>query len=227
MKYFKLKNLLNTKYVGNYPQIQLHKNKGNLEEYEKDKISIENILPPIFILDNASIITSSLSCVFVNRNSFFIVNNKLLTFIKESFKHNHIQDWEIIITQNNNSIDDYYLIHIKDTLEKEIVDFKKTDFLKKKLGNSQQKFLPKPIEINSLEDYKVSSENGYIIISNNLRLDFSKTKDDLLRIDNTPPFSFANGYYVSERLKDAILSKGFTGLAFQELSTLKKVKLKF
>jgi len=43
-------------------------------------------------------------------------------------------------------------------------------------------------------------------------------KLDMFRIINTP----ASGYYVSERLKHAIEEKGFTGMAFKEISDVDK-----
>ncbi len=57
MKYFKLKNNADEKMVGRYPQFEGWKSKGNLEDYEKNKITIEKILPPHFNLSKKAIKT--------------------------------------------------------------------------------------------------------------------------------------------------------------------------
>ncbi len=73
------------------------------------------------------------------------------------------------------------------------------------MGSWRDNFTLEPIELNSLKEYKKeykkSFEEGYILISNNVTLDFTRANNDFLRIDNTPQFSFANGYYVSEKIK--------------------------
>jgi hypothetical protein len=52
-------------------------------------------------------------------------------------------------------------------------------------------------------------------------LDLSKATEDMFRIINAP----SSGYFISEKLKNAIEENGFTGMAFTEVGKLDKIEV--
>jgi hypothetical protein len=55
-----------------------------------------------------------------------------------------------------------------------------------------------------------------------LHLSFDNFRQDLFRINNLRELS---GYYVSDRLRDAIIEKGFTGFSYKGLESNNKLKI--
>lgn len=55
-----------------------------------------------------------------------------------------------------------------------------------------------------------------------LTIDNTRISDDFFRLINVP----YSGYYVSERLKEAMEAEGFTGMAFQKMHMIdNKIKI--
>ena len=61
--------------------------------------------------------------------------------------------------------------------------------------------------------------DGYWLRCDQLIFNLSKATEDLFRITDVP---FGHGYYVSERLKEAIEKERFTGMAFKEIEEYNK-----
>ena len=60
-----------------------------------------------------------------------------------------------------------------------------------------------------------------MLLHKSVTLDLHNTTEDMFRIVNAPP----SGYFVSEKLKNAIEENGFTGMEFKEVSELDKVEV--
>jgi len=226
MKYFKLTEAIDNKIIGRYPQGETSKIVGNLNDFYWNKLNgkdIDIVLPHPIIVDKAKT-TDYISVVPINSLAFLILKLDLCSLIENS-NIKKFQKWNIKVDHKKKTLGDYQLFWLIESSENEVVQYTISDFFIGKLGDRRYK--GNSISISSSENYfKINRElmnNKLILKCNELVLDFSVSNNDLIKLTNAP---FANGYYVSEKLKYDIESQGYTGINFMETSKINsKVKV--
>ena len=217
MKYYFLSNSINRKLIGRYPQSESLSTESNIFTFKQhEEITKDSILPEP-ILHVRSKLTAYIDSIPINKFWFLILRNDFIRFLK-TYKINNFQYWGLTVYKNKKSIDNYSLFHVHESYQEKYVDYKKSNFHVKKIGDNNSK---KTVNINSYEEYcnllefLREEDQNLMMYSEKLVLDFNKATDDIFRLDNLPCLGI--GYYVSERLKNAIEEGGFTGMEFSEI----------
>ena len=154
---------------------------------------------------------------------FLVLKNDFIDYL-EAFEIQDHQKWNITVHQKNEILTDYSLFYCPKTYERIIIDFSKSVFL----ITDGVLFPKKRKEEMAFQDFEEYFEKRRELISikslylhpQNLVLDFRNCKEDLIRLHNMP--MTGTGYYLSERLKNAIEEKGFTGMIFKEINDVDK-----
>lgn len=157
--------------------------------------------------------TTFLNVVFVP-SRFLVLKKYFITFLS-GFNIDEFQTWNLKVHHNNSILNDYELFILCDTYQRDIIDFKNSDFFIVDFINQDN--TGEKLNINSYDDFIVIrdelSKKKKLLKYNKIILNLYHMKLDLFRIINTP----ASGYYVSEKLKKAIEKEKFTGFSFQEI----------
>lgn len=223
MKYYRLSyNSLNENVTGTQFQCIT----GSVGDMQNNNLPFEGKIEndfelPIPILESKAKLTSYLNVMFIS-SWFLVLENNFITFLKQ-FNFDEIQTWSIMLKQKNKIYDNYSLFYIPKTYQSEVINYKESDFYSCDFFNHIDNI--KQEEINDYEDYlkireKVDNENR-ILKYNTLVLNLYNFDKDFFRLINCP----FGGNFVSEKLKNAIEEKGFTGMEFTELSELDKVEV--
>ncbi|CAA0233772.1 conserved hypothetical protein [Tenacibaculum maritimum] len=225
MKYYNLISNRNRKEVGCKPQSQ----EGYIGDIQQEfmpwegKIDFDFKLPEPNLEKKAKQV-SFLDVAFIHSYRFLVLDDNLLNLLKD-FNIGNYQDWKINTWQNKELIEKYNLFLLNDTKQFEYVDYKKSSFYSKKLGDWNNSSIQKSVFVENYDDYNEKKEelrkDKLMLLHRKVTLDLSKTNEDMFRIINAPP----GGYFVSEKLKNAIEEKGFTGMEFIEASKLDKVEV--
>ncbi|MBA4154281.1 hypothetical protein [Flavobacterium sp.] len=161
--------------------------------------------------------TTYLTITAINEAVFLVIDKKFLQFIKQ-FKVSEFQTWDLNVQYSDEILKDYCLFHLSSPSQERIIDFSKSDFeiIKYKTKETEKrKYL-------SYKDYKDDWNReiykGNTLIFNKLFLNFSSINFDIVRLILMPVKG--NGYFVSERFKQAIEEQGFTGMAFKEIEQI-------
>ena len=152
-----------------------------------------------------------------------VLKNDFIDYL-EAFEIQDHQRWNITVHQKNEKLTDYSLFYCPKTYERIIVDFSKSVFMITD-GVLFPKKRKEEMAFQGFEEYigkrkEVISTKSLYLHPQKLVLDFRNCKEDLMRLHNMP--MTGTGYYLSERLKNAIEEKGFTGMAFKEISEMDK-----
>lgn len=216
MSYYKLRNTIDIKQIGKYPQSVLPKSIGNIRELGYDNKRINNLLLPEPVLHAKAKLTTYLQIDIIDSFRFLVIQNRFLNLLKE-YELGPYQSWTLNIEHNDSIVKDYSLFYLVNMIEDSLIDFSKSELLIGKLGDWKDPSIRKKIKVddyqhyyNLLEVLKESKDNSEIRYDK-LVFDLSKTKLDMFRLGNN---SLLLGYFVSERLKNAIEAESFTGLEF-------------
>ena len=227
MKYYNLTSSRNRKEIGKKPQSET----GNQGDIQQDfipwegKIDFDFKLPEPYLEKRAKQV-SFLDVAFIHPYRFLVLDDSLLSFFKK-FNLGSYQDLKINTWQNKELIKKYNLFLLNDTKQEEYIDFSKSEFLIGKLGDWRDRTIRKPVDIKSYTDYVYlkndlrKTKDKKRLRYNKVVLDLSNTTEDMFRLVNAP----LGGYFVSERLKNAIEKNGFTGMDFKDVSELDKVEV--
>lgn len=231
MKYYKLEHNWNiTKEIGHYPQIDRRVSLGDdyemIEQIAQHRaIGKKWIVPELGLNDKARRTTLASNCI--SSLVFLILKDYFLDFLKD-FNLDDCQDWPIKVHYKGGVIDDYRLFHISHPSDGKYVDFSNSEFLIGKQAIYEDQSIGKPINIENYKNYlnlleliREEDESLYIQCPK-LVLDFSNATEDMIRFAESPQA----GYYVSERLRDAVLEKRFTGMDFLEIGEYSKLEVK-
>lgn len=225
MKYYKLNLSSDLKMVGKIPQSEKGVTIGDIQQDFmpwQGKIDFDFNLPEP-ILEKKAELVSILDVAFM-RPWFLVIDDKLLEFLKNFNLGNH-QNWKIKTWQNNQLIEKYNLFFLNDTKQSEYIDYKKSSFYSKKLGDWDNSSIQKPVFVENYDEYVSEKEllrkDKLMLLHSKVTLDLSKATEDMFRIINAP----LGGYFISEKLKNAIQEHGSTGMEFTEVSTLDKVEV--
>ena len=227
MKYFKLRhNGIDFKEVGSYPQLEKLIFLGDYEKAEvsgyRNSIQENWRIPELEFGDKAkrtSLLSSCISSIV-----FLIFDFNSIDFLM-NFKIGKHQTWPIKVHYKNEVLSDYLLFHISHPMDKVIVNYAESEFLIGKLGDWKDPSVRNPVKVDSYENYlsllevlKETTDKSQIRC-NKLVFDFKNTDLDMFRLIDVP---FGNGYYVSERLRDAILAQRFTGMMFTPIEEFER-----
>ncbi|MCA0350235.1 MAG: hypothetical protein LCH35_13360 [Bacteroidetes bacterium] len=226
MKYYKVDFSSNLKVVGKIPQSYKVVTIGDIQQ---DFIPWQGAIDfdfnlPEPIIEKKSKLVSFLDVASIHSYIFLVIEDKLLELLKK-FNLGNYQEWKIKTWQNNQLIEKYNLFLINDTKQAEYIDFKKSSFYSKKLGDWDNSSIQKPVLVENYDEYVSEKEllrkDKLMLLHSKVTLDLSKATEDMFRIINAPP----GGYFVSEKLKKAIEENGFSGMEFTEINTLDKVEV--
>jgi hypothetical protein len=220
MKYYKLKDSIDSKIVGKYPQSEECKNFGDIYTYDYNHILETLIDIPEPILLNKAKETTSFSDSIISLIFFLMIKDDFVNFLKNC-KIGNYKIWDMNVHHKGKVIRDYKLFHLIDAHQKSYVDYKNSDFY---LGTFKDyNFIGDTIKITDHENFLSTTE---VLKSQKLILkcrkhvfNFKDATEDLIRIDNTTMVG-TKGYFVSEKLKNDIEEKGFTGMAFKEIEEI-------
>ncbi len=225
MRYFSLKYSRNRKEVGKKPQSQ----GGLLGDIQQDfmpwhgPINFDFKLPEPRLEKGAKQV-SFLNVAFIHPNRFLVFDDNLLNYLKKIDVGKH-QTWKIKTWQNQKLIEKYNLFLISDTKQNAYIDFSKSEFFTKKLGDWNNSSIRQSVLVKDYNSYNLEKErlrkDRLMLLHSKVTLDLRKANEDMFRIINAP----LGGYFVSERLKIGIEENGFTGMEFIEVSELDKVKV--
>jgi hypothetical protein len=225
MKYYKLDLSSDLNEVGKIPQSEIGVTIGDIQQDFipwQGKIDFDFNLPEP-ILEKKAKLVSILDIAFM-QSWFLVIDDTLLEFLKK-FNLGNYQEWKIKTWQNNQLIEKYNLFLINDTKQAEYIDYKKSAFYSKKLGDWNNSSIQKPVLVENYDAYVSEKEllrkDKLMLLHSKITLDLSKATEDMFRIINAPP----GGYFVSEKLKKAIEENGFSGMEFTEINTLDKIEV--
>lgn len=221
MKYHKLEyNSLNIKETGT----QFQSVEGYFGDIQNNIFPIEgkinfNFELPEPLMQGKAKPTTMLNAVFIP-NGFLIFKDYFISFLNE-FNIGEYQTWEMKVLHKNKILTYYNLFNLNYPKQRELIDFKKSHFY---LGKySDYKYVGKNIVVSDYENYLstlevLKSNQDNFLKCEKIVLDLSLQNIDLFKLSIDP----LAGYYVSERLKNAIEEKGFTGMTFQEIEEMDK-----
>lgn len=227
MKFFKLTLSTDEKIIGRYPQSIEMITIGDWGLKENFQLGyfgpIKNLgrLPETKIQDNA-IATDIVESAYLRESFFLIMNQKFVDFLIQ-FKIPAYELFESPV-HHKKVIHNYKLFHIEYPSNDLFINFRKSEFYIGKRGLPPSDLL---VEIHHFKEYLKRQKQtklehpGNNLLCKKLILDLSKCEYDLFRLAVVP----ALGYFVSERLKNSIESKGFTGLDFKEIEEDPKIEV--
>lgn len=223
MKYYWCKESINTSEIGIYPQALSAKNILDFNEFRfgVDEPVQRQFTLPEPILQSRAKETTHISVVSIDYSVFLVLKNYFIEFLKD-FKIADFQSWNIDVHHKKQIVKDYSLFHLSYPSQKEIVDFEKSKF---EINEDwvMRNTIGEVVKFYNYEDYLAQLKKHTtppFLLAHELVLDFSKQENDILRLANMPMTGL--GYYVSERLKNAIEEQKFTGFAFQEIEEMDK-----
>jgi len=219
MKYYKIKHSIDPKVVGGYIQASGSLKRGNIDNIGlRSKITIP-VDPPILVLDKKSKPTTLLSS-WIDYSVFLVVKDYFVQFL-ENFTIPDYQYWNIEVYHKKELIPIYQLFHISNPSDSDYIDYRKSDFYI--IRRWDDTYTPKPVSIENHKQYldlqnKLNDGNDFLEIEyKKLVMDFSTATEDIIRFVDV---SLNFGYYISERLKNAIEKERFTGMEIVEIETL-------
>jgi hypothetical protein len=221
MRHYYLSVSIDNREVGIYPQSTNCKTFGNIQEFGLGvNRPVENIILPEIILENKSEFTNFLSNTAISRDVFLIINDDFLSLIKKHCNVNQYQYWKLNILHKEHTITNYNLFHLLYPSTECLINFNSSYFtvIDNKTGEKTKKSYLNYTKY--IEDWNKLMYLGKTLAIESLYIDFRKIDSHLIRIANINTICI--GYYVSERLKNAIEEQNFTGMAFQEIEEMDK-----
>lgn len=224
MKYYRLNhNGLNIKETGT----QFQSLSGIAGDIQKDfipqegRIDFNFVMPEPFMEVKAKQTTYLYAMILPSQ--FFIFKDYFITFLK-NFNLDENQDWSIKVHHKNQIITDYKMFYLNNELQDKIVDFKNSTF--KYMNNLELVGFKKFNNSTELvTDLKKEIFNQKMLYCDELVLDFSKIKFDMIRLSKVP---LINGIFISDKLKNEIEKQSFTGFSFQDIEEIdKRIKVTY
>lgn len=225
MKYYKLTYSNNIKEVGRVPQSE----ECIIGDIQQDFIPWEGRININFKLPEPNLEKNAKQTSYINvvaiPSWFLVIDDDLLNLLKV-FNVGNYQNWKIKTWYNKAQIiDKYNLFIINDTKQREYINFKKSEFYSKRLGDWDNSSIQKSVYVENYDNYISEKEalrkNKFLLHHSKVTFDFRDATEDMFRIINAP----SNGYFVSEKLKNMIEEKGLSGMQFLELNELDNVEV--
>lgn len=220
MKYFKLEyNSLNIKETGTQFQCTSVEEIGDMQKNIfplEGKVTFDFELP-IPKMDKKAKPTSILNVVPVN-NNFLVLKKYFIEFIF-NFGITEFQKWDIKVRHNEKYYYDYSLFNLNNSMQRNLIDFTNSSFY---LGKySDYLYVGEDLKIDCYDNYLSTQDVLRMKEDNYLKcrkiiLNLSEVDVDMFKLWITP----LAGYYVSEKLKNAIEKERFTGITFREIDVI-------
>lgn len=215
MKYFKIQLSIINQFVGNIASNKMDDkyNYGGINSVhnlpQRGKIEFQPNFNSVEILNTAKLkdIISSITIP----NSGIMVSDNLLEVIREFKLPYETQIFDVNVIYKGDKFH-YNYLYIYDSKEEEIFDFENSLFIKTEFNLPKSDFFKlkyNELKRRSLEDYEE-------ITPKSIMLNTEKINTDIFRLDLTN-----SGYYVTEKLKNAIESSGCNGIEFIPINELK------
>ena len=225
MKYYKLTHIgVNRDEIGISPQGC----GGDVGDIQKDFMPREGIIDfdfklPIPKLKHKAIATTLLDIGMIPF-TFLVVNNNFIDLVKD-YKIGDFQNWPIKVHHKKEILEDYNLFLLNRGRQSKYIDFKNSEFYVGSLKDFQ--YVGDNIKVSDYKNFlstkEVLKESGLWLKCSQVIINLKEAKEDMFRLYIDP----VGGYYVSERLKEVMLEKGFTGMVFKEIEeSVRKKRIK-
>lgn len=215
MDFYKIKDSVNTKIVGTFPQANDSKSiltESEINIIEKgylNRISDNNVKFPTIILQKKSKITDLISVSYLWYSGRLLISLKLKSILNK-FKQDNFQFFPTTIINKSVEEDNYWVVN-PCGINYKIIDYPKCIISRKNLFDYTQK---EAIKINSAEEFEG------LITAKDKEIFWSYSFEKLVLKPNTPDFFFLTGinglgYCVSKIVKEEIEIAGCTGIEFE------------
>lgn len=226
MKFYRIQhNWSRTREVGIFPQIQKMYSLGDFDSLVNIFMALKNgpienewVIPEP-ILHNRAKPTTMINGGTISSLILLMFKDQFVDFLK-CFKIGEFQAWPMKVHHKKEVLNEYLLFHLSNPSDGKYVDFENSEFFIGKQEIYEDQKIGKLVKIKNHQEYLNISEiireedKRLNIQCPKLVLDFENATEDIIRFAELPQA----GYYVSERLRDAILSKRFTGMDFLEIN---------
>jgi len=221
MKYYWLKSSIDIKEVGKYPQNEETKSLGTIQDIDYNQFIIKGLIPPEPIIESKAKLTTYLECISISHLKFLTIKKNFVAFL-QNFLIGDFQTWDMRVQYRDKTITDYALFHLSYPSQEKYIDYVNSEFY---IGNIRDyKYVGEILNISGYQNFlstrEVLRKEKLMLKSTKLIFDLKQVKEDLFRITDTVSVIGALGYYVSDRLREAIIKEGFTGMKFTEISEL-------
>ena len=164
--------------------------------------------------------TSLIHMGVITIDEYLIINESFLVFLK-SYYNAPFQIWKIKATKKE--VDYTYYIFYLNEYKSDFINYEKSTFelFEEKYSTislnqevkvtSDVDYLNKSIKYSGLNGVHHMQPTKIVLNTKNQEVDFFRCAHNGMA-----------GYYVSERLKEAILDNGFTGMEFEEIEEIRK-----
>ncbi len=216
MNIYKIKNSLNYKVIGVYPQVET----GEYPVINGNPNFIGNVylkyIPkqpdiPIPKLRKKAKKTDLVSAGIMGLSSRLLITNKLKITL-EKYQNENVQFFKTSIIYKDVEDFDYWVVHPY-KVDYDFVDYSKSIISKENILGSDSK---EYVTINGTEEFIKQrthhSTDGKIWSYTIEKIAFKDKLTDFFILDGV---SGGIGYYVSEKLKNEIEEAGFTGIEFE------------
>ncbi|TAF66772.1 MAG: hypothetical protein EAZ58_10145 [Flavobacterium sp.] len=226
MKYYRISYSIEKKIIGHNPQIQ--KTTWDGRPNDDGAFGTQGLFNPIH--KNPAIptlefyksakTTSLIHMVEIGIDEYLIINESFLEFLKP-YCNGPFQTWKIKATKKE--VDYTYYIFYLNEYKSDFINYEKSTFelFEEKYSTislnqevkvtSDVDYLNKSIKYSGLNGVHHMQPTKIVLNTKNQEVDFFRCAHNGMA-----------GYYVSERLKQAILDNGFTGIEFEEIEEIRK-----
>lgn len=221
---YSINNSADLTVIGRQPQVEITDPSPNAEEVRKARFSLGNgkmpFKPSMYYLDllHRAKFTDFLDSSWVSTSNAMLISEKFYEFL-QNFRLAEYEFIPVVVTKRTKTWN-AFLLHFYE-YQDYLIDFPKSKFYKENRSRKVE-LLSEPF--GNFEAYQRLSqqlregpEEMYGLILSYEMYFVQEPTFDLFRI-GTPRF----GLYVSEKLKNAIESHGFTGIKFEEAHGWKK-----
>ena len=224
MKLYKIHPDTDPNVVGTYPQVEID---SGLKPYHVNwpnsylKIPMEGPVPfelhvPFFKLVRNAKRTDLLNCTAVG--FFRVVSSAFLEFVSK-YKNHGIEVYDTIVTEGNRKLNNYHFIRFPNSMHEAYLDYPNTVWAvvspdPHKIGNRiiRAEFSEPDRDVLNRRVKKIyQTQEKVSVVLKKLKLR-DVEYDDLFLCN----MGAAGGIFFSERLKEAIVDAGFTGMRFEE-----------
>lgn len=225
MKVFKIKISTAPETIGNYHQIQTFIPPFNgkdpnsyLRKLRNDEKAKEEVLFPIFKLEDDAIKTDILNCIPIGKKHPLISKKALDIFLK--YNNKDFQFFSVKVSKDK-EVFNYYALHFFKRRHNELIDWENSSFslaLKNRYhieDGTMKSVLTERVNFNSHEKYL---EKVKAIASTNMKVQVIKIR--LTKNINQNIFRMGlplNGLFCSEQFKNEIENNQLTGFKFEPL----------
>lgn len=221
MKFYSIQRSLNLKVIGKYPQVESVHNNCHVWDEPKfvqhvnfEKIDFEPICSNA-VLHKKSKQTDLIQCVSMGFSPKLLISGKLKTILENNRKSG-LQFFNSPIVQNNQLINDYWLLNMYE-FNNEYINFERSVAYYNKQANDYSFSYKKDkilLDIKKLTEFmnyiEIAKPKAEVVSIEKLCL-FDYIKDDFFALK----YVLGQMYFVSENLKKEIEDAGCTGIEFQ------------